>query len=189
MNKLAKFIMLLLLSWLIGLQWFINQIPAEPVHYAGQADIAVVLTGGKNRLVTGIHLLEEGKVQKLLISGANKTSNIDDFKMLSSKAITKQMSRFEQQIIIGHIADDTLGNALETSILVKLHNYHSLYLVTSNYHLPRSLLVFNKIIPNVKIIPIPVFSDNFKIKAWWKSLGMIKLTISEYNKFIISKLT
>ena len=44
--------------------------------------------------------------------------------------------------MLGHAADNTLGNALETGAVDAAEGFHSLRLVTASYHMPRSLLEF-----------------------------------------------
>ena len=59
----------------------------------------------------------------------------------------------------------------------------SIRLVTSNYHMPRSIEEFYFQNPDMKIIVHPVYSD-FVAKEWWKSARSFYLIASEYNKFL-----
>jgi len=59
-------------------------------------------------------------------------------------------------------------------------------LVTAAYHMPRSLLEMHDIMPEVKIVPHPVFPDHVKQDEWWAWPGTAALTASEYNKFLIA---
>ncbi len=59
-------------------------------------------------------------------------------------------------------------------------------LVTAAYHMPRSLLEFRYAMPNVLIIPHPVFPSHVKQDRWWAYPGTAMLLMSEYNKLIFA---
>ena len=63
------------------------------------------------------------------------------------------------------------------------NNISSIRLVTSNYHIPRSLEEFYAQNQNLQIVVHPVYSENIS-KKWWKSWGSFLLIASEYNKFL-----
>jgi uncharacterized SAM-binding protein YcdF (DUF218 family) len=69
---------------------------------------------------------------------------------------------------------------------VKNLGYKSIRLVTANYHMPRSLVLFRSAMPNIKIIPHPVYPSKFKYNKWWLSGRTISLVISEYFKYVIT---
>jgi len=79
-----------------------------------------------------------------------------------------------------------MGNALETAQWMRRRGYHSLRLVTSWYHMPRSLVDFRRAMPDVAIIPHPVFSDQVTQARWWSRHGTASLLISEYAKYLAS---
>lgn len=173
--------------WAVGLLCFIRYIPDNVKDITTRTDAIVVLTGGSNRLMTGIKLLEEGKAKKLLISGVGEHATINHLKVLSKEVDPTQVKPLEPRITIGHLATDTEGNATEASIWMEFQHYRSLRLVTANYHLPRSIMQFHEVMPDITIIPHPVFPNNFKLHEWWKAPGTARLLISEYNKFIALK--
>ena len=149
-------------------------------------DAIVALTGGTNRLLEGVMLLDKGKAEKLLITGVGERATIHEVLSLKSKEVDPQiLNRLQGRIVLGHLATNTEGNAVETSMWMEFQHYHSLRLVTANYHMPRSLLQFHAAMPGITIIPHPVFPSNFKIHEWWHSPGTIKLLISEYHKFMM----
>ena len=67
--------------------------------------------------------------------------------------------------------------------------YRSLRLVTSGYHLPRSLLEFRHAMPDVTLIPHPVFSESVKQERWWAWPGTANLIVGEFNKYLLAWLT
>ncbi len=62
----------------------------------------------------------------------------------------------------------------------------SLRLVTSGYHMPRSLLEFRQAMAGIEIIAHPVLVDHVKVGRWWAWPGTAGLIIGEYNKFLLA---
>jgi uncharacterized SAM-binding protein YcdF (DUF218 family) len=67
-----------------------------------------------------------------------------------------------------------------------LENYHSLRLVTANYHMPRSLLLFHANLPDINIIPHPVSPESVHLSEWWKHPGTVDLLAMEYDKYLFA---
>ena len=110
------------------------------------ADAIVVVTGGAGRLDRAIQLLKEGKGHKLLISGVHyRNSNRTLF------------ARFDldDEIInccidLDREALNTVANATQTALWAKENNFKSLIIVTSAYHMPRTLLEMRRAAPTVE---------------------------------------
>src|SRR5438105_3749647 len=58
-----------------GFLWFTWRVPTEEVRLSGKADGIVALTGGASRIDDAIGLLASGHGTRLLISGANPSTN------------------------------------------------------------------------------------------------------------------
>lgn len=91
-------------------------------------------------------------------------------------------------MILGHAADNTIGNARETAGWIAQENFRSLRLVTASYHMPRSLVEFRRTMPDIRIVPHPVFPEGFKGEAWWRWPGTFRLLVAEYNKFLLASI-
>jgi len=174
--------------WLTGLIFFVTSINhfAEPAINQNlvSADAIVVLTGGSERISTGIDLLVASKGKKLLISGVHQGTNVD--KIISGKNVPQELRNC--CITLGHVADNTVGNAEETSLWMREQDFHSLRLVTSHYHMPRSLLLFHEILPDIEIIPHPVVPESVQLTDWWTKPGTSSLLVTEYTKYILAAL-
>jgi uncharacterized SAM-binding protein YcdF (DUF218 family) len=166
------------LSWLGGLLWFAT--PPSRETRAAATDAIVVLTGGSLRLQSGIDLLREGKGRKLFVSGVNQHVDLDDLLGVSGHAPDWALCC----IVLGHQADDTFGNAQETAQWIRGQGFHSLRLVTAWYHMPRSLLEFDRAMPEIDIVAHPVFPDQVKQEHWWTWRGTAALLVSEYLKYL-----
>jgi uncharacterized SAM-binding protein YcdF (DUF218 family) len=166
------------LLWLAGLIWFATPPPGESRTAA--TDAIVVLTGGSLRIESGIALLREGKGHKLFVSGVNQQVNLDD--LLGVSGYAPDWARC--CIVLGHEADDTFGNAQETAQWIRGQDLHSLRLVTAWYHMPRSLLEFDRAMPEIDIVAHPVFPDQVKQERWWAWRGTAALLVNEYIKYL-----
>jgi len=170
--------------WIGGLFWFAGQIPIPGPVSTQRTDAIVVLTGGSERLDTGLHLLAEGYAVKVFVSGVAR--GVDLATLL--RVARRGPENLACCIAIGYRADNTAGNAQETAEWMRSQGYSSLRLVTANYHMPRSLLEFRRAMAEIVIVPHPVFPPQFKHNRWWRWPGTTTLLISEYNKYLIAQL-
>ena len=181
--KLASFLTVTaLLSWVLGFFWFATNLPEEVTNNTEDADVIVVLTGGSDRINPGLDLLEQGIAKKLFISGVYKGVEVQELLRLSQRS----PKNLECCVKLGYQADDTRGNALESQNWIEEEGYSSLRLVTAAYHMPRSLLEFRNAMPEIQILPHPVFPQHVKQKDWWLWPGSMTLILSEYVKFLMA---
>ncbi|WP_300527115.1 YdcF family protein [Maricaulis sp.] len=140
-----------------------------------RADAIIVLTGGVGRLATGGELLRRGRAPVLMISGVHPSvtdRDIEDQTGLDS-------ADFACCVVLDRIASDTVGNATETARWVAANSYQRLIIVTSDYHLPRSLLEMERAMPGVELIPYPVVTT-----PPWINPGNARLWLQEYAKYV-----
>jgi uncharacterized SAM-binding protein YcdF (DUF218 family) len=168
--------------WLAGLIWFAEQIPRSSGTDPGPTDAIVVLTGGSERIVTGVGLLDRGVARKLLVSGVHQGVDRNDLLRL----LELPPGHLECCIVLGYAAGDTIGNAAETAAWMRAEGYRSLRLVTANYHMRRSLLEFQMTMPDIRIVPHPVVPDTVRLDGWWQWRGTATLIVGEYNKFLVT---
>ncbi len=115
-----------------------------------QADCAIVLTGERNRLDEGFDLLYQGQVKKLIISGVNPSSYLEE---IYPNIVF--YGRIEpENIILEKTSKTTYGNAQQTLPLVEALGCHDLILITSRMHMYRALRTFKANYPNnINIYP------------------------------------
>lgn len=165
-------------AWLAGFAVFAYKINHYPTEFETQTEAIVVLTGGRYRISEGMKLLNSGLAPELFISGVEKNTSLAEIG--KKQAIDFNNGR---EISVDKKSTNTVENAEETREWLKRHRIKSIRLVTSNYHMPRSLAEFRYHNPGLKIIPHPVFSD-YVAREWWKSAKSFYLIASEYNKFL-----
>jgi uncharacterized SAM-binding protein YcdF (DUF218 family) len=170
--------------WLAGLVWFAVTIPSEIADPDSATDAIVVLTGGSQRLDAGLDLLAAGKARKLFVSGVHQGVTLADLLRLA-RPVPQSVACC---IVLGHDADSTLGNALETAAWMRREGYASLRLVTAGYHMRRSLFEFGRVMPGTRVIANPVFPERVRLAQWWESPGTAALIVGEYHKYIGARL-
>ena len=164
----------------IGFVVFASLIPTKPKLRVASADGIVVLTGGASRIQEAVKLLAEGKAKRLLISGVNRSTTRQQLESL----VPGNGRLFTCCIDIDRRAADTIGNAEESKDWASSLGFTTLILVTSAYHMPRSLLEFERVMPNVKVTPYPVNSHNTNVANWWSHPGTMRVLVKEYVKYI-----
>lgn len=171
--------------WLLlaGFVVFAMTVMREPQTAAEKADGIIVLTGGQLRIQEGARLLNRGYGQRLLISGVNTQTGQSDLLRLSR--LDKE--KFNCCVDLGYTALDTIGNATEAKTWAEAHRYRSLIVVTSNYHMPRTLVELSRVMPaGTKLIPHTVIPRTFSTDAWWLSPLTARNLVAEYLKFLPS---
>jgi uncharacterized SAM-binding protein YcdF (DUF218 family) len=179
---LARLVAALIAVWLAGFAWFVTSSYLMHTDPAVVTDAIVVVTGGRQRLETGLELLSAGKAKKLFISGVNQ--HVDRTELLRTLGPLPENAAC--CIVIGHAADNTFGNAHETAEWMHDEGYRSLRLVTSWYHMRRSLLEFGRAMPQARIIPHPVYAHHVDPERWWNRHGAPLLILGEYDKYLVT---
>lgn len=167
-------------TWSIGLFRFAESMPGEPASATDRTDAIVVLTGGSGRLETGLDLLVDDVANRLFVSGVYQ--GIDVTTLL--EIFRDNPEDLESRVEIGN-ATDTRENAIETADWANRVQIKSIRLVTAAYHMPRSILEFRAVMPEILLLPHPVFPEHVK-SDWWMWPGTAGLVIKEYNKFMLA---
>ena len=176
---LLKLPFYLFVAWALGFMLFWARLPGPHTNDNLQADAIVVLTGGVGRLEAGIRLLAQKHANIMLASGVHKDVLPRELSALTGA----DMALFNCCITLDHAAQNTIENAVETAKWTSRNKIKSLILVTADYHIQRSVLLFRKSMPNTVIIPYPVKSKMplYKLaKEYNKYLAMLMLELVSY---------
>ncbi|WP_142415973.1 YdcF family protein [Bartonella massiliensis] len=141
-----------------------------------KADAIIVLTGGENRIEIGLHLLQKGLGSRLLISGVNTSTNLKGF--MHNMHISPRL--VSCCIDIGHQAINTRGNAEESAAWIKKHHYKTLYIVTHDYHIWRSMRELKYLMPDIHFIAYPVKKSN--AESTIQQINQFRILIIQYIK-------
>ena len=166
----------LFFRWWLLEALLISEQPVNAWTDAQQADCAVVLTGERNRLDEGLDLLYQNKVKKLIISGVNPGSYIEEiFPHLVLYGRIKK-----EDIILEKNSKTTYGNAQQTLPLVEALKCQDLILVTSRIHMYRSLKTFQAAFPpNITIYPRATLGRQYKLQ--WDQIAVESLKSIFYS--------
>ncbi len=181
-RRLGAGLGVLLLAWSAGFVWFMDRIPQRVADMTTRTDAIVVLTGGSERLPAGLELLEAGFADRLFVSGVY--SGVDVTTILDVNA--QAPATLACCIDLGHDARHTVGNARETAVWMAAGGRASMRLVTAHYHMPRSLYLFHRAMPEIEIVPHPVFPGGVRVEAWWRHPRTFVLLVDEYAKYLVS---
>ena len=181
MKSLATLLVLLMI-WGVGLMAFSARVDRyAPAPEPPRADAIVALTGASNvRLGSAMRLLEAKKGERMLISGVNRGATRADIR----EVVRGYGVLFDCCVDLGFQAETTLGNAKETAEWVRSHRFESLVVVTSDYHMPRSLVELRAALPGVTLHPYPVETD-IDAQRWWASGQSARRITIEYCKYLV----
>jgi uncharacterized SAM-binding protein YcdF (DUF218 family) len=147
-----------------------------------RADAIVVLTGGDLRLLAGARLLKENRGARLLISGVHPQTSREDLRRLSG--LPPRL--FSSRVDIDYAAHTTSGNADETKAWARSRGYTRLIVVTSSYHMPRSLMELRRTMPRITLLPHPVVPNTIHAARWWSDPFTARVLLAEYVKLLPS---
>ena len=145
-------------------------------------DGIVVLTGGGARIQAAAKLLSEQRAKRLLISGVNRSTNRADLLLLSG--LPQEI--FSCCVDLGYQALNTAGNAHEARAWSEKHKFKRIIVVTSAYHMPRSLLELGRVLPDAELVPYSVMPKSLRKQRWWLHRTTMRVLFSEYLKFLPS---
>ncbi len=194
LRSLAIVLAGLFIAWIAGFSLYLQDIRmAEnaqnarpdlllPLPQAAETAI-IVLTGGSERVLAGLNLLQQGNGRRLFISGGG--ANLPDVLAgLPHDPLLAQCC-----IDLGREAGNTAGNARESLLWLAEKKFQRIILVTAHYHLRRSLLEFRLLAPTaLDIIPYPVTTARVQVSGWWQRPRTALLLLTEYAKLLVTAL-
>jgi len=172
---IARFLAFLAVLYALGFALFGVTLGKPAPGNAAKVDAIVVITGGKGRIEHAFELLGEGKGKRMLISGADPSVRKEDL----IRRLGAQRKLFLCCVDLGSESVDTRSNAEEARRWVARHDYKSVRLVTSDWHMRRARYEFGRQFDRrVKIIPDAVRTE----PAFTTLFG-------EYNKYLLRRLS
>jgi uncharacterized SAM-binding protein YcdF (DUF218 family) len=144
-----------------------------------KTDAVVVLAGGKGRIEEGIRLYREGRGERLFLIGVDPAVRKTDL----YREIPGERSG--EEVYLEKVSRNTLENAILARQMLLQYNVRSMLLITSRYHMKRSLLLFRNVFPkDIAIYPYPV-TVSAAGDGWWVHGGSIRLLFSEFYKYCL----
>jgi uncharacterized SAM-binding protein YcdF (DUF218 family) len=168
----------LVLLWLGGFIRFVADLPRAPDHPSRVTDAVVVLTGGAQRMEAGLNLLRQPRADRLFVSGVNPSVSKT---MMPTYAENADL--FECCVELGHLAQNTAGNAVEIAGWAAANHVRSLRVVTAAYHMPRTMLELRQRLRGVSLLAWPVSPPGGRAQDW-RSAGTAAVLAGEYTKYL-----
>ena len=136
-----------------------------------------VLTGGKGRVAKGIKIFKENQNVNMIISGVDKSiKNIDviPIGLLES-----------DKLFIDKKSETTIENAEEIVKWAIENNLSDISIITSNYHMPRSMLILSKKSKKLNFYADPVISHISMQENLFSNFKLLIFLLEEYLKYLL----
>jgi uncharacterized SAM-binding protein YcdF (DUF218 family) len=168
-----------------GFLWFLRAAAAPPADPELRAEGIAVLTGGADRVETGLRLLlaDGGGGARLIVSGAHRDATLADL-VRGAGLPPEAAEAVAGRATLGRAAATTRGNAAEIAAWARREGIGSIRVVTAGYHMPRALLELRRALPaEVALLPHPVVPASLRDgragpqRAW-------RLLLGEYAKLV-----
>ena len=158
--------------------------PYRPIESVENADAVVVLSGmlggietdegvvtqwgDADRFMTGVDLVKAGKAPLIIFTrGQWPWLNLPpEGEVLARRAIS--MGIREKQILLTGIVTNTADEAAEVKTLMEFGGMRRIILVTSSYHMPRAVMLFDR--AGVTSVPYPTDFRSSGGRIDWMSL-------------------
>ncbi len=185
------FITLNFILFFIELNNFKENILISSKYNKKDSNNIVILTGGTNRIKDGLKIIKDfrkskKKIYKILVSGTGAG--------FTKNSLRNQLGpNFNTHLIkccidLDNVSKNTFTNATETFKWTQKKDIKEFILITSNYHMPRALLEFKNIMPNLKIHTYAIIPKKHDIKNWLSSYQTFGLVFTEYCKYIVASI-
>lgn len=185
MRFLLSLLTFFVLLWASSLAWFVVAMPRGQAEAQVKVGALVVLTGGSGRVEHGLRMLAAGAAPVLFISGVGE--QVTEEEILSAHADASTRERIYEtggELVLDHIARSTVSNADQTAEFLRVRKIQSIRLITADYHMRRSLREFRSAMPDMQIVPDPVFPEGFRRNEWWQHENTRRLVFSEFYKYL-----
>ena len=171
---IARAASLIALVYALGFILFAVTLGKPAPADAQPTEAAVVLTGGSNRIEHAITVLRDHQAKRLLVSGADPSVTKADI----ARRVGGSRMLLKCCVDLGSESVDTRSNAEEAGRWLAAHQFKSVWLITSDWHMRRAHYEFRK-----------VLGGKYRIEADAVRSEPSFLTLfGEYNKYVLRRL-
>ena len=165
---------LLLLFYALGFVLFAFTLGKPAPADAAATDAAIVLTGGPGRIEHAIEIVKDHKAKRLLVAGVDPAVTKADL----ARRIPGSRSWLACCVDLGSESVDTRSNAEEAGRWLARHDYKSVRLITSDWHMRRARYEFEKGLGSKYALT----TDAVRTEPSFITL------FGEYNKYLLRRL-
>jgi len=171
---IARFGAILILFYALGFVLFAFTLGKPAPADAAATDAAIVLTGGPGRIEHAIDVMKHHEAKRLLVAGVDPSVTKPDL----SRRIPGSRSWLSCCVDLGSESVDTRSNAEEGGRWLAKHNYKSVRLITSDWHMRRARYDFNKVLGG----KYELTTDAVRTEPSFLTL------FGEYNKYLLRRI-
>jgi uncharacterized SAM-binding protein YcdF (DUF218 family) len=171
---IARAASLIALIYLLGFVLFALTLGRPAAASTPATDAAVVLTGGSGRLEHAVEVLQDGKAKRLLVAGADPSVTKRDI----ARRLGGSGSLVRCCVDLGSESVDTRSNAEEAARWLARHQFRSVRLITSDWHMRRARYEFRKVLGG----QYALVTDAVRTEPSFLIL------FGEYNKYVLRRL-
>jgi uncharacterized SAM-binding protein YcdF (DUF218 family) len=155
----------------------------------GKADALIVLSDDNfyaDRAQRAAELLREGKANLIVASGRRLRPNAGIAELMEHDLIERGVPK-DKIVRLAHDADSTREEAEAVARLAKERKWHSVIVVTSNYHTRRARYIFRKVFPQgVEVYVASARDGDFDPQHWWEKRKSIKALTREFAGMMVA---
>jgi len=169
---------------------------AEPLRVsepARPADAIVVFAGGvgesgkagggyQERVKKAIDLYEDGMAPRMIFS-SGYVFVFQEAEVMRELAVSQGVP--VESILLETAAANTYENVLLVNKDLNREQWESILLVSSPYHMRRALLIWQKVAPDIVVIPTPVPVSQFYVRNRVPSMEQVRGILHEYFAIIV----
>jgi len=154
-----------------------------------KADALIVL-GDDNfyadRVTRGAQLFREGKAPVVVASGRRLRPNAGIAELMEHDLVERGVPR-DKIVRFSHDGDSTLEEAQSLVRIVKERKWHSVIVVTSNFHTRRARYIFQRVFSQgVEVRVASARDGDFDPEHWWKERKSIKELTKEFAGMVVA---
>jgi len=154
-----------------------------------KADALIVL-GDDNfyadRVTRAAQLFREGKAPLVVASGRRLRPNAGIAELMEHDLVERGVPR-DKIIRFSHDGDSTLEEAQSLVRIVKERKWHSVIVVTSNFHTRRARYIFLHVFPQGMAVRVASARDgDFDPEDWWTRRKSIKRLTREFAGMVVA---
>lgn len=169
----------------IGESWIVNE-------SLDHADAIIVLSDDNfyaDRVTRAAELFREGKAPIVVASGRRLRPYAGIAELMQHDLVERGVPR-ENILVFPQDADNTREEAQALRALVVQKKWHSLMIVTSNYHTRRASYIFRHIFPQgpqgVDLAVVSARDGDFDPEQWWEKRKSLKELTEEVAGLMVA---
>lgn len=150
-----------------------------------KSDVIIVLSGDNgDRTIQGVNLFGAGYAPNMIMSGGLVYHKIAMSELMLIHAV--EMGVPADVIIAESHSESTYQNAIFTKDIMNRHGFKSAIIVSSDYHMRRVKLIFDRVYKDSGIVISYSSADDplFEPNRWWANNKSIMYIINEYVKLV-----